>query len=350
MAESKSSAVEMTPTTKLQSFVGAIKVLLEIIDAPQALDAASSTYSFDQSQHNFFTSAQILHDNITKFTIGVKDAEKLEAMEGLVNMIEKDCANLVWATQTLVVVMKAHKSVSRKLFGHVRDCLEAVMELGNAMLHKNYEGNNINRITGVVWKCCDEIEKAQLDTKAVIIADVKGHMGTIKDALDELEEAAQADEDGDEDDDEDFGDEDDFDDFGSQSLSKEDKKVVPGVTLILKTCGSMCTQVSKFLSSVPLPGPADSASDDAQATIHWMGELLDIMSQLADLADELVQSVYPPQKRDLVTTNCKTISDCMQKVISHLKNSAGRVDEAAVTKLASTIQMFVDKAMEMIKQ
>jgi hypothetical protein len=224
------------------------------------------------------------------------------------------------------------------------------MELGNAMLHKVYEGNNTNRLTGVVWKCCKDIEKAQLDTKAVIIEDVKGHMGTIKDALEELEEAAQAEEDDvDDEDDEDFGDEDDFDDFGSQSLSKEDKKVVPGVSLVLKTCGSMGTQVSKFLSSVPLPGPADSASDEAQATIHWMGELLDTMSQLADLADELVQSVYPPQKRDSVVTNCNQVNDCMQKVISHLKNSGGRVDDAAVTKLASTIQMFIDKAMDMIK-
>lgn len=75
-------------------------------------------------------------------------------MEGLVNMIEKvpfssprargfpnlrgkcdfpaqltyfilqDCANVVWSTQTIIVVMKAHKSVSTKLLAFVRELLE----------------------------------------------------------------------------------------------------------------------------------------------------------------------------------------------------------------------------------
>lgn len=219
------------------------------------------------------------------------------------------------------------------------------------MLHKRYEGNNINKLTGVVWKCCGNIETAVLDTKAVIISDIQTHMATMKDALEELEEAAEADDADDVDDD--FDDDDgldDFGDFGDQKLSKEDKKAVPAVTLVLKTCSSICTQAVKYLSSVEVPPPADSTTDEAQATINWMGAVVDTVAQLSELVDELVQAVYPVQIRDNLVALSKKVRACMVTFVAQLKESEGRIDTAMVAKLEKTIQAFMDKADEMLSR
>lgn len=198
-----------------------------------------------------------------------------------------------------------------------------------------------NRLTGQIWANCETLEKLDLDAtvQTFVSKAIKAQLGSIKDALAELEEEEQN-EDGF--DDEELSDAEDGD-ILNFSLKPEDRKILPGCILVLKTASSFCTQISR------VTGLIDDNLEQAETRAVLL-KIYEKTNRITEAVDDFNVSIYPPQKPDDVLQQAIALKDLLTSVIqllTTLKQLSSHHDK--LKQLQITAGALFLKAEEMIK-
>jgi hypothetical protein len=170
-------------------------------------------------------------------------------------------------------------------------------------------GNGSLAVTGTIWEACDGvIDLTKIGVAGFIIQKAEGYRDLLKDALEELQEWAEEESDG-EDEDVVDGKEDsaqaDFDDiFGSQRHipSDDPARIRPRLESSLKRLRLLmllyqAVTKRRFKTLPPLPQPQlpsepGNKSVDDLGIINCLDEVMDVMKKIPDIIDELASAFY----------------------------------------------------------
>lgn len=198
-----------------------------------------------------------------------------------------------------------------------------------------------NRLTGQIWANCETLEKLDLDATVQMFVSkaIKAQLGSIKDALAELEEEEQNEHGFD---DEELSDTEEGD-ILNFSLKPEDRKILPGCILVLKTASSFCTQISKVTGLID-----DRLEQDETRAV--LLKIYEKTNRITEAVDDFNVSIYPPQKPDDVLQQAIALKDLLTSVIqllTTLKQLSAHHDK--LKQLQTTAGALFLKAEESIK-
>jgi hypothetical protein len=170
-------------------------------------------------------------------------------------------------------------------------------------------GKGILAVTGTIWEACDGIiELKKLGVAGLVIQKAEGYRDLLKDALEELQEWAEEGSDG-EDEEAVDGEEDaaqaEVDNiFGSQRHipSDDPESIRPRLESSMKRLRLLILMYQaatkrRFKTLPPLPHPElpselDEKSAEDPGIANRLDEVLDVMSKIPDITDELASAFY----------------------------------------------------------
>jgi hypothetical protein len=171
------------------------------------------------------------------------------------------------------------------------------------------KGNGSLAVTGTIWEACDGvIDLTKIGVAGFIIQKAEGYRDLLKDALEELQDWAEEESEG-EDEDVVDGKEDsaqtDFDDiFGSQRHIPSDdpdnirprlESLLKRLRLLMLLYQAVTKRRFKTLPLLPHPQlplePGNNSVDDL-GIIKCLDEVLDVMKKIPDIIDELASAFY----------------------------------------------------------
>lgn len=190
-----------------------------------------------------------------------------------------------------------HKAVSKSVIGVV----EALQSLTKSIQIKDSNNSSKQHLqsTGTVWEICDRVNSLPRDNTQAVLANIHESLGLITDAVDELEEAQknenveEVNEDG------------LADDFNDDAIwSDADHLVVKTCVGLVKTAKAAMKKVSKAVST---SGRCDT-QDYATELDCFMNQIITV----SPAVDEVVTSLYPPVRLDVVQSNCENLASVIR--------------------------------------
>ncbi|KAM6980335.1 cyclin-D1-binding protein 1 homolog isoform 2-T2 [Aplochiton taeniatus] len=195
------------------------------------------------------------------------------------------------------------KSQGVTLRRQVRDAtaevLEGLVQLVEVILSSPLQSLSQEQLTstGGVWAACDHFVNLPPDNQAALLAVLSSHVGVVKDAIEEMEQAQAESQDPYNDilDDEDEGEE----SRGNQDTywSEQDRYVIGPCQGLMKTAAAC---LKKLSSAVRTNADVSTGQNVAQ-----LDDLADTSRDISPGVDDLALSLYPPMDYTSVEENGK---------------------------------------------
>jgi hypothetical protein len=299
---------------RLTQLYGAIKVMKKMVGTTSDSWAAESAQAIagsdpDAPKTLYYNAAKNLYDVTTKFTLIFKDAKTPDQVGTFAETMERALVGIVQSSQSLLKVINAHELLANQVNTLVRDCLEVASKLTSAM-STTFDLTSAPRMTGQIWANCEALEKIDFDAtlKSFVLKAVHAQSVSIKDALEELKEEEENQGDLGDEDYYDVQDGDDVEDILNFTLKGDDRKILPGCILFLKTASSFCLQIAKVTDLI----------DDAADKDNTKAALLKIYEKtqlITEAVDNFNVSIYPPQKPSEVLSSAVALRELLTSVI-----------------------------------
>lgn len=178
--------------------------------------------------------------------------------------------------------------------------------------------------TGSVWEICDKFPHLPKDNRQAALSQAKETLELISDALEELEESLTNGPDDTADDLDDLvngchvGDNDD-ESISPKSWSDTDRLVVSACLGIIKTAKATTKKLPKAIET--------NGCCDTIENITQLDNFVDKVSVISPVVDDLVSSLYPPVKLDIVSANSHRLVSELRQLLeiatsSHFTGSA----------------------------
>ncbi|XP_053309636.1 cyclin-D1-binding protein 1 [Spea bombifrons] len=221
----------------------------------------------------------------------------------------------------------------------VADVIEGTIQLVDVILNSRIQSLSQAQLvsTGSVWEACDQFEQLPKDNKAAVVVQVSRYLAVVKDAIEEVEQAAAGEDDP-------FNDILDDDETGGRCnqdtyWSEADRKLL-GPCLGLMKASKAC--LKKVLGALKAQGKVDTDEHVAQ-----LDDLADVTQEISPSVDELALSLYPPMNHAAVRLNGAQLASVLKKVLE-----IARASHVCTEEESSWIQFLsgaVDHNMEKIK-
>ncbi|XP_060691961.1 cyclin-D1-binding protein 1 homolog [Hemiscyllium ocellatum] len=192
------------------------------------------------------------------------------------------------------------------------DIVEGVIQLLNVILSTPLQSLSQGQLTstGGVWEACDKFSKLPKDNQAAVLSLMSSYAAIVEDALEEMEQAQNADNP------DPFSDI--FDDADSREnrdtyWSEADKQIIAPCLGLVKAAKACLKKVSGAMKT---HGKIDNLQHITQ-----LDDLGDITTEISPSVDELVLSLYPPMDYLTVRTNAANVAMVLNKVLEITKSS-----------------------------
>ncbi|KAK7554659.1 Grap2 and cyclin-D-interacting-domain-containing protein [Phyllosticta citricarpa] len=236
---------------------------------------------------------------------GVQLASQLAASHKMPVLVEKE---------TRARVRRILSAFSEEAV-EIKGMAERVLDEGNGggKEQDGREGRDTLSSTGVVWQACDALMEVQQSGFAgILVQRVEEWKSTLLDAVEELKEWVEDDEDDedeDEDEDEDSGDDEEFDDmFGGDKMPKGNRELREQLEKSLKKTKTISVLyqaiVKRRLKALP-----------KQTSVHTtekLDQLMDILQSIPETVDEMASSFYDLDGEEAAEIFNKCCSDAVR--------------------------------------
>ncbi|KAM9296326.1 cyclin-D1-binding protein 1 [Gastrophryne carolinensis] len=234
-----------------------------------------------------------------------EDCQKLS--DGLLNAI------LVACTLYYSLPKEQGTTLRKVVREAVADVIEGSVQLIETILNSRLQSLSQAQLvsTGNVWEACDHFEQIPKDNLAAVVTTVSEYLGVVKDALDEMEQALNAEDDP-------FSDileDDDTEARGNQDTywSEADRRLIAPCLGLMKA-SKAC--LKKVLGALKTYGKVETAELVAQ-----LDDLADITREVSPSVDELALSMYPPMGYPTVRLNAAKLSSVLKKMLEITRSS-----------------------------
>ncbi|XP_078139648.1 cyclin-D1-binding protein 1 homolog [Centroberyx gerrardi] len=242
------------------------------------------------------------------------------------------------------------KSQGVSLRRQVRDAtvevLEGVAQLVEVILSSPLQSLSQEQLTstGGVWSACDQFTHLPRDNKAAVLLVLSSHIGVVKDAIEEVEQALSEAQDPYSDilDDDLDGDE----PRGNQDTywSEQDRRVIGPCQGLMKASAA---SLRKLTSAVRAKGDVTTHQNLAQ-----LDDLADITKDISPSVDDLALCLYPPMDYSGVESNASKLAALLKKVLEIIRSShvCGESELSWVQFLEGAVDHNLQKARDLIQQ
>jgi len=202
-------------------------------------------------------------------------------------LLEQSLVALVSTCHTSLVEVSAGATLKSVAITYLNNILDSIIDLSKALANKQYQNNNIPKLTGIVWDCCTVLKKLKLDNESIITEKWNLHIATLRDAYQELKDfhsnmqhiTETVEKPKEEDIDEDQDD---------LQIAKEIKEQLPGCILLAECCYRFTDTLQTKLIGI--------LKEDGQ-NMSWLEECLQMVQQMTELIDELAYNIYEGEKK-----------------------------------------------------
>ncbi|XP_071385639.1 cyclin-D1-binding protein 1 homolog [Centroberyx affinis] len=242
------------------------------------------------------------------------------------------------------------KSQGVSLRRQVRDAtvevLDGVAQLVEVILSSPLQSLSQEQLTstGGVWSACDQFTSLPRDNKAAVLVVLSSHIGVVKDAIEEVEQALSEAQDPYSDilDDDLEGDE----PRGNQDTywSEQDRRVIGPCQGLMKASAA---SLRKLTSAVRAKGDVTTHQNLAQ-----LDDLADITKDISPSVDDLALCLYPPMDYSGVDSNASKLAVLLKKVLEIIRSShvCGESELSWVQFLEGAVDHNLQKARDLIQQ
>ncbi|KAM7421912.1 hypothetical protein PAMA_010133 [Pampus argenteus] len=242
------------------------------------------------------------------------------------------------------------KSQGVSLRRQVRDAtvevLEGVVQLVEVILSTPLQSLTQEQLTttGTVWSACDQFAHLPKDNKAAVLVVLSDHIGVVKDAIEEIEQALSEPQDpfndvlnDDEEGEEPRGNQDTY-------WSEKDRRVIGPCQGLIKVSAAC---LRKLTSAVKANGDVTTNQHLAQ-----LDDLADITKDISPGVDDLALCLYPPMDYNGVDNNVSKLAALLKKVLEIIRSShvCGESELTWVQFLEGAVEHNLKKAKDLIQQ
>ncbi|KAM3842337.1 cyclin-D1-binding protein 1 homolog [Diretmus argenteus] len=242
------------------------------------------------------------------------------------------------------------KSQGVSLRRQVRDAtvevLEGVAQLVEVILSSPLQSLSPAQLTstGGVWSACDHLAHLPKDNKAAVLLELSSHVGVVKDAIQEVEQALSEPQDpfsdvldGDQEGEEPRGNQDTY-------WSEQDRRVIGPCQGLMKA-GAACLR--KLTSAVKTNGDVTTPKNLAQ-----LDDLADLTKDISPGVDDLALCLYPPMDYSGVEINASKLAALLKKVLEIIRSShvCGETELTWVQFLEGAVDHNLQKTRDLIQQ
>ncbi|KAM7401599.1 hypothetical protein PAMP_016903 [Pampus punctatissimus] len=249
----------------------------------------------------------------TKFSLAFSKAPLPSQQDG-----EKLSESIMKSILTLSTVYYwLPKSQGVSLRRQVRDAtvevLEGVVQLLEVILSTPLQSLTQEQLTttGTVWSACDQFAQLPQDNKAAVLVVLFDHIGVVKDAIEEIEQALSEPQDpfndvlsDDEEGEEPRGNQDTY-------WSEKDRRVIGPCQGLIKASAAC---LRKLTSAVKANGDVTTNQNLAQ-----LDDLADITKDISPGVDDLALCLYPPMDYNGVEDNVSKLAALLKKVLEIIR-------------------------------
>uniref|UniRef100_UPI003AAA6B03 cyclin-D1-binding protein 1 homolog n=1 Tax=Centroberyx gerrardi TaxID=166262 RepID=UPI003AAA6B03 len=237
-------------------------------------------------------------------------------------------------------------SLRRQVRDATVEVLEGVAQLVEVILSSPLQSLSQEQLTstGGVWSACDQFTHLPRDNKAAVLLVLSSHIGVVKDAIEEVEQALSEAQDPYSDilDDDLDGDE----PRGNQDTywSEQDRRVIGPCQGLMKASAA---SLRKLTSAVRAKGDVTTHQNLAQ-----LDDLADITKDISPSVDDLALCLYPPMDYSGVESNASKLAALLKKVLEIIRSShvCGESELSWVQFLEGAVDHNLQKARDLIQQ
>ncbi|CAI2173589.1 5081_t:CDS:2 [Funneliformis geosporum] len=307
-----------TPTTtdvqiKLRALVDMILGYLKDINNVPTVQS-SENVDVEVIVNDLGKLGMILADNATKVTIACKPTctpiSAVPTIKAMGDTLFRICGFVE------SIPISAGKTLIKKIRSTTKEILFDSTALVNSFLDEPVDPNPDTIIskgylisTGIIWEACDRFENLPKNNKQAVTIQWKEMLELLKDANLEVKHLI--------DNDENQGFEDDgwdeiFEGSNNSTLTAKEKEIVE---LSLKLLNLVKILFTKVLKRCIEPLDISSSKNGLSKINQTLDQYMDLGKLIADAADELGTSLYPPQNSAAIETNVNHLSLRSQDLI-----------------------------------
>ncbi|XP_062864549.1 cyclin-D1-binding protein 1 homolog isoform X2 [Trichomycterus rosablanca] len=265
---------------------------------------------------------------------------------------EQDCVNLAESVQksalTLATVYyrlpKSQGTTLRKLVREATvEVLDGVVGLLDVIVSSPGPSLAQEQLTctGGVWAACDQFAKLARDNRAAVSYAVTACIRLVKDALIELQQALEENDDP-------FGDvlDDGDDPRGNRDSywSQNDRRLVSKCLGLVKAAGACLRKLAGAVNS--------NGNVDTPANVAQLDDLADVAKEISPSVDELVMSLYPPVEASAVEINVSKLASILRKTLGMIRacHVCSEADVQWVEFLEGAVEHNVQEVKTLLSQ
>ncbi|XP_067089480.1 cyclin-D1-binding protein 1 homolog [Osmerus mordax] len=194
------------------------------------------------------------------------------------------------------------------------DGLDGVIQLVEVLLSSPLQSLSQEQLssTGGVWLACDQFAHLPSDNQAAVGGLLSSHLGVVKDAIEEMEQARAESVDPlsneleDEDEEEPRGNMDTY-------WSERDRQVLAPCGGLMKTAAACLRKLSAAVKA--------SGSVATPQTVAQLDDLADVTKMISPGVDDLALTLYPPMDYSGVENNACQLASILKKVLEIIRSS-----------------------------
>ncbi|CAG8492023.1 3_t:CDS:2 [Funneliformis caledonium] len=255
----------------------------------------------------------ILADNATKVTISCKPPCTPISAVPTIKTMGDTLFRICGFVESIPI--SAGKTLIQKIKSITREILFDSAALANSFLDEPVDPNpdTISKgyliSTGIIWEACDRFDNLPKNNKQAVTIKWKEMLELLKDVNLEVKKLIENDENQGVDDD---GWEEIFGESNNSTLTAKEKEIVE---LSLKLLNLVKILFTKVLKRCIEPLDISSRKNDLSKINQTLDQYMDLGKLVADAADELGTSLYPPQHSTAIETNVNHVSLRSQDLI-----------------------------------
>lgn len=284
----------------------------------------------------------------SKTVIGMVDAlgETCFRLAGFVDSIPVKVAGQTYKREVQILANNIFEAVAGLLNAFLDQPDERVLHIQNKNLNLKGVAQGLNREnhgssasqvssnkdvylikTGIVWEACEIFEKASRSNREAVAKKWGDMMSTMEDAIAEVKEMIESNDEKDElmgDDEDDSGNESDDSWNDDEKMTEEEKQLsiqanshLKLTRLLLKKLQQRCLDTQQ-ISNIVIPSASSNRSDvtlQPSDLARMWDQLYEAAQGIVALADEIATSLYSPQDQAVLMTLLKQLSrknhDCI---------------------------------------
>nr|CAH0107016.1 unnamed protein product [Daphnia galeata] len=273
---------------------------------------------FNEFQSNFESLSKVLSHEATKFAIAhssppLPEVSTTQSLAGsLCNATSQlvGCYLLLPNTCGSTFLQLIQKELESLILG-VKHFVETIQNL----ILKNDKLQPCLLSTGVLWEFCDRLPTLPKNNKEAVSSVLSREEQLINDAIEELEEAANA-------------------SINDDEIDSDDETTIRGVGLelhpsvrgLVKTAAALIRRTKKLIS------------DFNGVDQNRLDPIVEQVSTMSTEVDDLICSLYPPVNIVLAVGHGNTLSSKMDQLLKIVQGIAGEDDQAWIELLSKAVQ------------